>query len=103
VSEALTIVVSALAAQQIRAAEEWWRVNRPKAPTALQEDLNRASSLIALQPELGARARNVALHGVRRLHLARIRHDLYDRIVETPKRLEILALWHSSRGSQPPI
>ena len=102
-SDALTIVVSALAAQQIRSADEWWRVNRPEAPTALREDLDRASSLIAIQPELGARARNVALPGVRRLHLTRIRHDLYYRIVETPKRLEILALWHSSRGSRPPI
>ena len=58
-NEALTIVVSVLAAQQIRAAEAWWRVNRPKAPTAIQEDIDRPSSLIAIQTELGARPRNV--------------------------------------------
>jgi plasmid stabilization system protein ParE len=103
VSERLEIVVSALAAEQIRAAAEWWRRNRRKAPNAIGEDLDRASSLIAIQPDLGARARNVALPGVRRLHLARIRYDLYYRVVEVPKQLEILALWHSSRGSQPPI
>jgi hypothetical protein len=55
VSEPLEIVVSTLAAGQIRAAEEWWRINRPKAPNAIPEDLDRASSLIAIQPELGAR------------------------------------------------
>lgn len=102
-SEPLEIVVSAQAAEQIRAAAEWWRRNRPKAPNAIGEDLDRASSLIAVQPELGARARNVALPGVRRLHITRIRYDLYYRVVEVPKQLEILALWHSSLGSQPPI
>jgi plasmid stabilization system protein ParE len=103
VSEPLEIVVSAIAAGQIRTAEQWWRVNRPKAPNAIREDLDRASSLIAAQPEVGARARNVALPGVRRLHIARIRYDLYYRVVESAKALEILAFWHASRGSGPPI
>jgi plasmid stabilization system protein ParE len=58
---------------------------------------------MALQPEIGARARNIALPGVRRLHLARIHYDLYYRLVEAPRRLEILAFWHSSRGSESPI
>jgi hypothetical protein len=38
VSEPREIVVSALAAEQIRAAEEWWRINRPKAPQAIREE-----------------------------------------------------------------
>ena len=99
----LPVEVSALAALQVRAAEMWWRDNRPKAPGAIRTELERAASLIALQPEIGARARNVALPGVRRLHLARIHYDLYYRLVEAPRRLEILAFWHSSRGSEPPI
>lgn len=102
-SGSLEIVVSALGAEQIRAAEAWWLVNRPKAPHAIREDLDRASSLLAIQPDLGARARNASLADVRRLHLTRIRYDLYYRVVETHKRLEILAFWHSSRGSRPPI
>ena len=102
-SEPLEIVVSALAAEQIRTAAEWWRLNRPKAPGAIREDLDRASLLIAIQPDLGARARNVVLPSVRRLHLARIRYDLYYRAVEAHRQLEILAFWHSSRGSLPLI
>jgi plasmid stabilization system protein ParE len=58
---------------------------------------------MSIQPEIGARARNVTLPGVRRLHLARIRYDLYYRLVDAPSHLEILAFWHSSRGSGPPI
>lgn len=102
-SEPLPIDVSALAAAQVRAAETWWQLNRPKAPGAIRAELERGSSLIALQPHIGTRARNIALPGVRRLHLARIRHDLYYRLVEAPRRLEILAFWHASRGSLPPI
>ena len=100
----LPIVVSELAAEQIRVANDWWRTNRPKAPNAFSEDLTQVTALLALQPHLGARARNSALAGVRRVHLARIRYDLYYRVLEEPQpSIEILALWHSSRGGQPPL
>lgn len=102
-SRGLPIEVSDLAKAQIRAAEEWWRLNRPKAPNAIHEELDRASILISLQPQIGARATNVSLPGVRRLHLARIRHYLYYRVTNEPDRLEVLAFWHASRGTTPPI
>lgn len=95
--------VSDLAKAQIRAGEQWWRVNRPKAPDAIREELERASLLISVQPELGARARNVSLPGVRRLHLARVRYYVYYRVVQDPDRVEVLAFWHTSRGSSPPL
>jgi plasmid stabilization system protein ParE len=103
VREPLPITVSPLAAAQVGAAEAWWQANRPKAPGAIRTALERASSLIALQPEIGTRARNVTLPGVRRLHLARIHYDLYYRVIEAPRRLEVLAFWHASRGNQPPL
>jgi hypothetical protein len=39
-----------------------------------REELERASWLMAVQPGVGALARNVSLAGVRRLHLTRIRY-----------------------------
>lgn len=99
----LDIEVSDLARAQIRAAEEWWRGNRPKAPNAIREELERASLLISVQPEIGARARNISLAGVRRLHLARVRYYIYYRMVTDPERIEILAFWHESRGSGPSL
>ena len=102
-SDRLHIEISARAAAHVRAAETWWQLNRPKAPGAIRAQLERASSLIAFQPHIGARARNITLPGVRRLHLGRIRYDLYYRLVEAPPRLEILAFWHASRDRQPPI
>ena len=99
----LPIEVSDLARAQVRAAEEWWRVNRSKAPNAIREELERASLLLSVQPEIGARARNIALEGVRRLHLARVRYYVYYRVVTNPERIEVLAFWHESRGSGPPL
>ena len=63
-SRRLDIEVSELAKAHIRAAEDWWRLNRPKAPNAIREELERASLLISVQPQIGARARNVSLSGV---------------------------------------
>jgi len=99
----LDIDLSDLARAQIRAAEQWWRLNRPKAPNAIREELERASSIISLQPEAGARARNLSLPGVRRLHLARIRYYIYYWLLTDPDRIEILAFWHESRGSAPKL
>jgi plasmid stabilization system protein ParE len=99
----LHVEVSDLARAQIRAGEEWWRVNRPKAPNAIREEFERASLLISVQPEIGARARNISLAGVRRLHLARVRYYIYYRVVTDPERIEILAFWHESRGSGPSL
>jgi hypothetical protein len=104
VSDPLPVIASELAAEQIRVAEDWWRANRTKAPDALREDLENACALLAIQPAIGARALNATLAGVRRVHLSRIRYDVYYRVVDKPsKRVEILALWHSSRGTRPPI
>jgi hypothetical protein len=98
------IEVSDLADRQIREADLWWRQHRDKAPNAIREELERIGSLIAFQPHLGARATNVKLAGVRRVHIERIHCDLYYRVVGSPPEyLEIVAFWGSRRGSGPPI
>ena len=102
-SEQLHVEVSEGAAEQIRVAEAWWRTNSPKAPNAIREELERGSALVAAQPDIGSRARNVKLAGVRRVHLSRIRYHLYYRVSEAPRQIEILGFWHSSRRVQPPI
>ncbi|MCH7842038.1 MAG: hypothetical protein IID01_04650 [Chloroflexi bacterium] len=51
------------------------------------------------QPGIGTAATNVALQGVRRVYLGRIRYFLYYRT--RPDQVEILALWHSNRGQDP--
>ena len=102
-SGSLQIEVSELADHQIREADAWWRENRLKAPNAIREELERIGALISSRPHLGARAINVRLPGVRRIHIERIHYDLYFRVVGSPEYIEIVAFWGSRRGTGPPI
>ena len=79
----------------------WWQANRPAAPAALEEELRRAFALISEHPSVGARALNANLAGVRRIYLSRIRFHLYYLVRSAPEAVEVLALWHASRGSEP--
>lgn len=88
---------------QITKASAWWDANRPKAPGAFREEIERALELVSAQPQIGARTGNVKLTGVRRIHLSRIHYYIYYRVKETPESVEILALWHASRGSGPQL
>lgn len=95
--------VTASAAQAIADAARWWRDNRTKAPDAFADEIERALQLIALHPGIGARATNLRLAGVRRIHLSRIRYHLYYRVTAASEAIEVLAFWHSSRGAPPPV
>ena len=99
----LPVVVTASAALAIREAEGWWSRNRASGSTPLVDELERAFDLIATHPAIGARALNVALRGVRGVHLSRIRYHLYYRLSPSEHRIEVLAFWHTSRGTEPEI
>lgn len=95
------VVIISSAARAIVEAAEWWVANRPKAPDAFAVELERALQLVASQPSIGAQARNVKLAGVRRLHLPRVHYHLYYRVIAEPPTVEVLALWHTKRGTSP--
>jgi plasmid stabilization system protein ParE len=95
----LPIKVTLVAEEHIQKAASWWLANREKAPQTFTEELQRGFALISQQPEVGAKATNVKLKEVRRIHLSRIRYFLYYRVKEG--RVEVLALWHSSRLKGP--
>jgi plasmid stabilization system protein ParE len=101
-SSPLPIRVVSSAARAIAEASDWWIENRPKAPEAFVIDLENALKLIASHPDIGARATNVNLEGIRRVHLARVHYHLYYRLTLEPS-VEVLAFWHTSRGAEPEI
>jgi plasmid stabilization system protein ParE len=76
-------------------------VNRPAAPRLFREELSRAFDLITEQPEIAPIAPEAEASGVRRFNLSRIRYHLYYR--RRGDAVEVLALWHSSRGSTPDL
>ena len=103
-SQRLPVSFTRRASTQVEEAGNWWRENRTKAPEALREELARALELIASQPQVGAIARNPKLAGVRRILLSRVRYHLYYRLLETHSRsIQVVALWHASRGEQPQL
>ena len=102
-SDSLPIRITALAAQHIRTARVWWRDNRTAAPQAIDQELKRAFTLIALQPTAGARATDVELPNVRRVFLPRVKYHVYYHVVGTPEMIEVVAFWHARRGHGPPI
>ena len=103
-SERLPVNFTRRASNHVDAAGRWWRENRAKAPEALREELDQALQLIASQSDVGAIARNTKLAGVRRILLGRVSYHLYYRLLETPARsIQVVALWHASRGAGPPL
>lgn len=100
----LSVDFTRRAAAQTEAATLWWRENRPLAPDALREELEQALQLFSLQPEIGATAQNIKLTGVRRVLLSRVKYHLYYRIVDgSPRSVEVLSLWHTSRDGNPAV
>ena len=95
----LRIDITHDAETQIGAATKWWAENRPATPGAVLEDLDGILGLLCLQPAMGARARRAGLSGVRRITLSRIRYYVYYRVADDA--LQVLALWHTSRGRGP--
>jgi len=89
------------AKRHIREALDWWDANRAGAPTALRDDLRNALELIRAQPGAGASASNASLPGLRRIHLARVRYHLYYRLSPDGEAVEVIDLWHASRGEPP--
>jgi len=59
VSAPLPVRIVGSAARAITEAAERWSSNRPKAPGAFVEEMERALQLLALQPGIGARARRM--------------------------------------------
>ena len=97
----LPVRLSRNAQAQIEEAAAWWEKNRPSAPGAVREDIDRILALLAAQPDIGARARGAKLKTIRRVTLSRIRYYLFYRV--TGEALEVLAFWHTSRGRPPPL
>jgi len=97
------IRVAPRAAAQIRAAASWWRKNRTKAPEAFDDELERAFELVSELPLAGEAVSHPKLAGIRRILLGRIRYHLYYLSSEDSETVDVLALWHTSRGSAPDL
>lgn len=99
----LALRVTARAERHIRAASQWWMSNRTAAPTMFLDELWRAFELLTTQPQIGSVAVNSRLKGIRRILLPRSQYVLYYRINLRQQRVEVIELWHTSRGAEPKL
>ena len=97
----LRVKISARAALQIRRAAEWWAENRLAAPGDVRTDIRDALALLAQQPGFGTAYKGARAPGVRRVLVGRIRYFIYYRA--SSDTLEVLAVWHVSRGKRPSL
>jgi plasmid stabilization system protein ParE len=94
--------VSSNAAAQIREAVRWWRANR-SARDLLGSEIERGFDLIRTDPDISPLARShPEIAGLRRLHLPRVRYFVYFRPIGADL-IEIVAFWHTSRGTPPEL
>ena len=98
---ALELHISRRAAAEIERIVQWWAANRPAAPGAVRSDLKVALDLLLVQPDIGSAVEEASSPDVRRFHLDRIHYWVYYRVREN--RLEVVSVWHSSRGSGPAL
>jgi len=97
----MKVRVTKRAQSQIDRAATWWDDNRPLVPEAFDEDLAEAFSLLSAQPGIGVPVTNARTPGVKRLHLARIHYFLYYRV--QGEEVQVLRIWHTSRGTNPKL
>ena len=95
--------VVAKAERQIRHAADWWHENRPAARDLLHSELSRAFELITTQPRIGRKSPELGRGEIRRVVLVRSQFFLYYRVLEESQVVQVVGLWHTSRGSSPPI
>lgn len=97
----IRVLVAARAETQIRAIEEWWKANRPDAPTLFVGELQAALERIAATPGVGAEYLVSGLRDVRRVLLRRSRYHVYY-TVDTAREIAVVrAVWHGARGREP--
>lgn len=81
---------------------DWWDANRPKAPGLFDHEMAKALEFLSRAPHSGVSLRG-RRRGLRRIVLHKTRYYVYYRIDEADREVEVMAVWHTSKGSGPPI
>jgi plasmid stabilization system protein ParE len=96
----LRFVIARRAEREIREASEWWVANRADAPLLFTEELESSFDFVEEFPYAGEHVPHVR-RTVRRVLLTRVQYHLYYSIDLRNGIIEVLALWHTSRGTKP--
>ena len=103
----MTTIITQTAREQIDEVDAWWLKNRPAAPDLFADELAAALALLTESPRGGVSYAHPRASGVRRLLLFRCRYHVYYIVEAAPEGpddvVTVVALWHTQRGSGPPL
>ena len=97
----LKLDVTPRVAREIERIAAWWVANRPAAPGAVRADLKATFTALKEHPGIGSAVEEASSLAVRRIYVARIRYWVYYRARD--QRVEVLSVWHESRGEHPAV
>jgi plasmid stabilization system protein ParE len=97
------VVITAAAEAQLRRALAWWRDHRGDAPDLLRLEVGQVLMRLATQPSAGSAYPVETPSGVRRVLLRRSRYHVYYTFRPSAAEVVVRAIWHSARGSGPPV
>jgi len=91
------------ASQQVEAADEWWRENRPAARDLFARELGEALSLLEAQPTAGRPLPRPDFPKLRLLLLPRTRYHVYYEHDAGRGLLLVRSVWSAVRGRAPQL
>lgn len=98
------VQLTAEARRQLQEIDEWWTVNRPKAPALVLRELARARDVVALDDAMAGKVyRRATSASYRRLLLRRSRFHVYYMVDEGERAVRIVAIWNAVRGHGPDL
>lgn len=89
------------ARREIVRADEWWRAERPEAPTLFLDELAALVRLLEVAPETGQRYGYRGDHLIRRRLLERCAVHVYFTIDHAAEVVTVHAVWGARRGRGP--
>jgi hypothetical protein len=98
------VIRTPVAEADIRAADEWWRANREKAPLRFVLELEAALEVLERSPHVGKRVRGGRIKGiVRWIGLPKSEKKLYYRVDDEAQLVEVLRLGGARRRQRPKL
>lgn len=95
------ILIAPDAEAQLASIRAWWIANRPMAPDLFDRELDAAVAILGEAPASLPLYHRDSGVDVRRVLLRGSRYALYFCI--EPDHVLIVAVWHTARGSGPPL
>jgi plasmid stabilization system protein ParE len=97
------VILSPRARWQAAAVQAWWLENRPAASALFEDELGAAIADLQCGRVLGVVYGTIRSAQVFRVLLPRSRYHVYYRFGASGGAVEIVAVWHTSRGRAPSL